>query len=218
MRTSDKILIVVAVLVLAGFSWFLFGWITGPKPVSLSTGKDVDISCDPLQRDIAEDTLIVRDYGSSRAHFKLLASYDVSGLLVGKRRYTKGISARLSPWDYALAWGELPKHMKHLRFKQIVRFCLYQYGPSLPIPPSYIESHMSNNHLIPATPNLRKALARSRKNTPVRLEGYLVSLWVERNGSRTYGWRSSTTREDKGNGACELIYVTRLHANGMVYE
>jgi hypothetical protein len=40
----------------------------------------------------------------------------------------------------------------------------------------------------------------------VRIEGWLVEA-VAPDGWR---WRSSTTRDDSGNGACELIYVCSI--------
>jgi hypothetical protein len=39
----------------------------------------------------------------------------------------------------------------------------------------------------------------------VRLQGWLVQAQRE-----NYVWRSSTTREDSGGGACELIYVCAI--------
>jgi hypothetical protein len=45
-----------------------------------------------------------------------------------------------------------------------------------------------------------------RTGSVVRLEGYLV----EARADDGWRWRSSLTREDTGNGACELVWVERL--------
>ncbi|MCC5845262.1 MAG: hypothetical protein JJU05_13520 [Verrucomicrobia bacterium] len=44
------------------------------------------------------------------------------------------------------------------------------------------------------------------KGQRVRLGGYLVNVLHE-NGTT---WRTSTTRDDTGAGACEIVLVTRL--------
>ena len=48
-------------------------------------------------------------------------------------------------------------------------------------------------------------MARVREDQRVRIEGWLVEA-----KSSNSSWRSSTTREDTGDGACELIYVCAL--------
>jgi hypothetical protein len=60
-------------------------------------------------------------------------------------------------------------------------------------------------HLIPADGQVRDALERVRRGQLVHLEGFLVDA------SRADGWQwhSSLSREDTGNGACELVYVER---------
>jgi hypothetical protein len=40
----------------------------------------------------------------------------------------------------------------------------------------------------------------------VALTGYLVEV----RGPDGFRWRSSLTREDTGNGACELVWVEKL--------
>lgn len=61
-------------------------------------------------------------------------------------------------------------------------------------------------HLIPADAGVRAMLDRVRPGEVVRIEGFLVDA------SRPDGWHwnSSLTREDTGNGACELVYVESL--------
>ena len=50
-------------------------------------------------------------------------------------------------------------------------------------------------------------MLKIKKGDNVKITGYLVNLhWKENNSSRT--WETSTSRYDKGDGGCELIYVT----------
>lgn len=64
-------------------------------------------------------------------------------------------------------------------------------------------------HMIPADAAVADALDAIRKGDNVRIDGWLI----EANASDGWRWRSSTTREDTGGGACEVVYVcgiTRL--------
>ena len=70
-----------------------------------------------------------------------------------------------------------------------------------------ISECISNNHLIPSDSKIEKLIKRIKKNDYVKLEGYLVSA-EEIDGN--FKVRSSTTRSDNGDGACELIYVTNV--------
>ena len=58
-------------------------------------------------------------------------------------------------------------------------------------------------HMIPATGEVARALAGIRAGQRVRIDGWLVEVQAD-DGWR---WRSSTSREDTGGGACEVVYV-----------
>jgi hypothetical protein len=60
-------------------------------------------------------------------------------------------------------------------------------------------------HLIPASDEVRQALARVKRHELVTISGYLVAV-QHPDGWR---WRSSVSRTDSGGGACELIWVER---------
>jgi hypothetical protein len=75
-----------------------------------------------------------------------------------------------------------------------------------PIPRRDIEIHSANMHMIPATAEVERQLLRVRPGQVVALMGYLVEV----RGRDGFRWRSSLTREDTGNGACELVWVEKL--------
>lgn len=124
----------------------------------------------------------------------------------------------LSPYDYAIIWGKAPEYLPYLKFDQIVRFCLFEYKNGAPIDIEYLSAHMSNNHLIPSTLNLRRAFSTAKKKDLVSIDGFLVYVSSTDKQNRSSTWNSSLSRDDKGNGACEIIYVTRLRINDKVYE
>ncbi|TVQ68348.1 MAG: hypothetical protein EA363_11415, partial [Balneolaceae bacterium] len=72
-----------------------------------------------------------------------------------------------------------------------------------PIPRREIEVSSANMHMIPATREIERALKRVRKGDLVRFNGKLVNV----EGPGGFRWRTSTTRTDTGNGACELVFV-----------
>jgi hypothetical protein len=189
-------------------------------PVSILADPDdiIDISSDPIQT--ADIDTIIPGIVLSGSHFSITpkARYKISGMLISKRRYLRGYMSRLSPFDYALIWGKVPQYLDYLKFDQIVRFCLFKYKKGLPISIEYIGNHLSNNHLIPSTKNIRKALGKAKKEDLIILDGYLVKVFGKDKKGRTTSWSSSMNRTDDGNGACEIIYVTRLRINNDIYE
>ena len=146
------------------------------------------------------------------------AKYKLSGLLVSTHRYVKGFWSKLSPWDYAVCWGNVPEMFPYVKFHQVSRFCLFRSNGNVPIDVSYILRHMSNNHMIPSNKNIRRALKHGRKGQKVEIEGYLVYVAANVKKHGSLNWNSSITRDDDGNGACEIIYVTKLRLDDKVYE
>ena len=69
--------------------------------------------------------------------------------------------------------------------------------------------YISNNHIIPSNKKIAKALKYIKKGDFIELEGYLVDANIDF-WQITHYWESSTTRNDTGDGACEVIYVTSI--------
>ena len=77
-----------------------------------------------------------------------------------------------------------------------------------PIPRREIETHSANMHLIPADATVARALQQVEPGQRIALSGQLVRVV----GDDGFHWQSSLTREDVGQGACELIWVQSLSA------
>jgi hypothetical protein len=58
-------------------------------------------------------------------------------------------------------------------------------------------------HLIPADETVKDALIQMRKGEVVHLKGKLVLVTADDG----WKWKSSMTRNDRGNHACEVFYV-----------
>ena len=65
---------------------------------------------------------------------------------------------------------------------------------------------LSNNHLISDSPDIRERVRDVKIGDQIRVEGWLASYGTGTGDERG----TSTTRTDKGNGACETIYVERF--------
>ena len=147
-----------------------------------------------------------------------IAYYDIAGVVTSVHDYW-GLDdyATLVPRDVCIAWGSLGElWLNHeVSFYQVDRFCHGKVTESELDPAEVFTfktpfgqtrtsvSSMSNNHLIPSTPEIRNQIFGLNAGDKVRITGYLVNaIYGE------LGLKSSMTREDVGNGACEVIYVT----------
>lgn len=212
-RTDLVIMLVLGVMAVIGI-YVIYNELTAPRSTLDSTA--LDFYPDPLQTSADSVVLPPMQRGKVKFLFTPKASYSITATLVSKRSYFGGPMNWLSPMDYALVWGSVNHLLDKIKFRQVVRFCLYRTKEALD--PAYINRHVSNNHLIPSTPNLRKALRKARKGNVVKLDGYLVYVTALREGQVMTNWNSSLTRTDDGNGACEIIYLTRLQIGDKVYE
>jgi hypothetical protein len=138
-----------------------------------------------------------------------IAGFDVSARVLGSKRYHLGREADLSPVDLALGWGQMSQSevLREIKISQRGRFYFWRTPSNQePISRSQIIRSSSNMHMIPMDKSVARALKSIGKNDVVRIKGYLVNV----NHKDGWRWRSSTSRTDTGNGACELIYVTHV--------
>lgn len=136
-----------------------------------------------------------------------LAEFDVEARVLSVEKYRTDGGARLSPIDFALGWGPMSDSavLEHFRVKQGGRFfTIYPDERAIDMKVALLSA--ANMHLIPATGALEDELKGVRPGSIVRLRGQLVSAL----GPNNVTWSSSLTRNDTGNGACELFYVESL--------
>ncbi|GAA5335333.1 MULTISPECIES: hypothetical protein [Thermus] len=137
-----------------------------------------------------------------------VARFGLEARLLAKRRYRFDRWAAVAPWDFALGWGRMSDTavLRRMRIWQADRFYFYAGSGEPPIPLREIVEHSANMHLVPASPGIERAMGRVRPGQVVRLEGYLVDVY----GPDGSYWRTSTTRQDTGAGACEVVWVVRF--------
>lgn len=218
MRLSDKLAIAFLALALLVLGWLGYSSLNAPVGHAVAAGDEIRTDLEPVQKQVTGVALPVREFGKKRVFLTALAEYQLSGVLASKHAYRLGVMDRLSPWDYAVAWGGVPQLFPWIKFSQSGRFCHYRYKPDAPVDATYLQNHMSNNHLIPANSNIRRALRLGKTGMKVCLEGYLVQVRANQKGRVVYSWDTSLVRTDTGFGACELIYVTQLRLGDTVYR
>jgi hypothetical protein len=133
------------------------------------------------------------------------AHYHIEAKLLSKERYRSGDPADLAPWDFAMGWGPMSHEdvVDKLDITQSNRFYFYHWAESPPVEVQEIVRNSANMHLIPANGKVEDQLDHARPGDKVVLDGQLVDAsWS--NGRR---WSTSMTRDDTGNGACELMFV-----------
>lgn len=133
-----------------------------------------------------------------------LATYDVAGRVLSARTYRDGRESDVSPVDLALGWGRMADEelLASYRVAQRDRWYFVNWDWS-PMPKDEIIRSSANTHILPASAAVAERLASLAPGAVVHLQGYLVEVTAD-DGWR---WRSSLTREDTGDGSCEVFWV-----------
>lgn len=136
-----------------------------------------------------------------------LADFDLEARVLSVEEYSMDGGAGVSPVDFALGWGPMSDSavLAHFRIDQGARFfTIYPDEQAIDLQTAMLNA--SNMHLIPADGILEDRLKRVKPGNIVRLRGQLVSVL----GPGNFTWKSSLSRTDRGNGACELFYVESM--------
>jgi len=140
-----------------------------------------------------------------------LAAFALEARVLGREDYRFDRGAALSPTDLALGWQRMSDQAvyERLDISQGGRWYRYRWGAEgPPIPVHEIVSSSANMHLVPASETVADAIDKARQDQTVRLTGWLVEI----SDGDGWQWRSSLSRDDSGDGACELIYVCEFES------
>jgi hypothetical protein len=201
-----------AVLLLVGLAWR-----SAHSPGAAPAGGYANVTCTlpPAFDDPAIPKQSPADgmdpFRLGRARVVPLAGLSLEARVLAREDYSSGAEAEFSPTDLALGWGPMaaPGMADALNVSQSGRWYHYSWDSGgAPLPPRQIARNSANMHLVPADADVAAALDRVRAGDTVRLEGWLVR--IERDDG--WRWRSSLSRDDTGQGSCELVYVCALQA------
>lgn len=189
------IVLFVLLLVLAWKDW-------SNRPVVQAEG--LRLAHAPNQRSVnPKETLQIGDFT-----LELQASFDIEARVLSTERYRRGPTADLAPLDLALGWGVMSDQtvVDQIQISQGGRWYILRWDQNPPAPERVIMQSSGNMHIIPADDGIRSQVLDLRRGEFIRLSGYLVNA----EGPGGFRWKSSLSRDDTGDGACELFLVKSI--------
>ncbi|MBK6729202.1 MAG: hypothetical protein IPG63_18765 [Xanthomonadales bacterium] len=162
------------------------------------------VASEPLQRELDRAQPLLRDAFTLTP----LATFEFEARVLLVSRYRFDEESALSPLDLGIGWGRMSDTavIEQLGLQQSVRFLTWRWRDAPPIPEAEITRSAANIHVIPANSVVERQIAALRPGQIVAAKGVLV----EATRDDGWRWRSSLSRDDGGNGACELMYVESI--------
>lgn len=169
--------------------------------VELSAGIKVD--SEPVQLPLQK----IKKIRLNSYQLELVDVFQIRGLVLSKRTYLSDERADIAPLDLVLGWRSMsdPNVLSQIGIRQNQRFYFW-HVEEFPIPRREIERNSTNLHIIPANPEIAEKMRLIRIGQTVKLQGHLVDVQAK-DGFR---WISSRSREDTGDGACEILLLEAL--------
>lgn len=163
----------------------------------------------PVQTDLPARRLQPIDGYSIEA----IARYEITARILRTKRYWRGPGSDLVPYDVAVGWGPMSDQsvLDGLHITQGNRFFFYAWERQPPIPQAQIQASASNMHVISANGEVASTVRSLRAGEIVTMHGFLVNV-AHPSG---FTWRSSLSRTDGGNGACEVFYVEKAQRTAL---
>jgi hypothetical protein len=188
-----------AILIVFGAILSLAVFWDGPEP-RLPAG--VLVPYEPDQENIPAP----RQWEFKNSQVTGLANFRVRARVLLTEHYWWGREADVAPVDLTLGWRIMSNQeiLDGLRIYRMRR--AYAWMPRdgrLPASEADIIAHSANMHMVPSTAELADRLRAIHAGDLVDIRGYLIEIKFPDGGT----WRSSLTRTDTGNGACELVWV-----------
>lgn len=182
----------------------------------------------PIQINLAEPLTFIQEFEGKEVKITQIAEYKIGGRVVETYDYSSGMAEimkaisgneyynDISVKDVAIAYGPMALDENHKKVEYVMtgsrRISYAIKDPTLFKSVGdldTVKTYITNNHLIAANEYVEKLLKSINKDEYVEISGYLVKAeWKD--GIYRYALESSTTREDTGNGACEVIYVENV--------
>ncbi len=208
-KKSKKSIVIFVILLI------IIGAVIGIIIYRNGTRRAISDIPDPVQTETLGDTAFRLDGFDVVVNY--MYEYDIEALVVHTKDYLGfDIGDQMSRRDFGLAWGGVAEYNEYIDFhwNQYDRYLSWKIDSLQELDnvggEKYINSHCSNNHIIPANDEVSKNIWFVRTGDHIRLKGYLVNVDATRSDRSNFTWHSSTTRTDIGNGACEVIYVTDI--------
>jgi len=178
-----------------------------------------DVLKAPVQKEVLNKNLIKFTKDSFEYELTPLYDYEISGLVVHLMDYRWFSLSKIDnaiPMDVGLIWGTNVKNKiyqnKSVTFTQDCRFLYIRWSGNLDVNMNEI----SNNHLVVNKSDLEKKMKTVSVGDQIKIKGKLVNLKARYRGTssdvgtRNVELQSSTARDDREGGACEIIYLEHM--------
>lgn len=169
---------------------------------------------EPRQRETEKPTFSARA-GDQRYDIKPLYDYELDGMVVSMNHAGSWVDIYHEDWadflnlkDICVVWGDnvTSAVYRDMEFANTAWTCWASW-PDGEVGRRFKAHQLSNNHLLADAPDVQSAIMAARPGDQVRLRGYLAEY---RNPANGFFRGTSTNRTDRGNGACETVYVERF--------
>lgn len=207
------------IIILIGFLYFSSDmFLVKDKNIQPESFLNIDQAEEPTQITINDFSPIELFIKKNTYILSPVAEFRIKAMIASKKEYDD-FASDVIPLDYALLWGKLIDYDfdNYLEVWQSNRWYYYKYNNKTPYNINYIKSHSANFHLIPNSKEIADILKKGKKKEIILLEGYLVNVVIKNTG-RVINLNTSTSREDSGAGACEILLVTKVIHQGIAYE
>jgi hypothetical protein len=208
-------LLVVVFIALAAF--LLYRILTSPK--GYNTTEQIEANLEPVQELTRNRSKFKLDVSGYKWTLTPRANFRIAARVLSTERYRMEWQSTLSPIDLALGWGKLSSSDadRWISWSQSGRWYFYEWKTGSPYQEEFIKEHSANIHIIPATQNVKSAVFRLHTGELVLLKGLLVNVDGSK-GNDNYWWHTSLSRNDSGDGSCELLYLENLVLEGKEYR
>jgi hypothetical protein len=189
------------------------------RPRAVATGQAIDVSGEPSQSPLLSPEVVPVEFDGKNYLIEKHHRYKIAGEVLSVETYNVAFKSEFFDVDLGLIWGPRVADLKQkYTFNQGGRWLFWSSkGPVSDDERRYLTAHISNNHLIPVEGrrNLFKAVRWPNRGDKVRIGGYLVTI---KNPSGGVAVASSTSRDDTGAGACEVVWVDEIQINTAIYR
>ncbi len=219
--TTDKVYIITMIIVCVASIISFNKYITKAN----NSINDYSVVFCPIQEDIDDKSPFNFNINGKNIVMQKVATYQVAGRVVETYDYTTGIAGivktitgkeyynQISCKDIAISYGALVPSENHnkMNYSMFGTRKVSYYVKDRSIFDTFssmdeLERYITNNHIIPANDKVNELIKNVSKDDFIQLTGYLVNVsWSE--GIYHYSLESSLSRDDTGNGACEVLLV-----------
>ncbi len=161
---------------------------------------------------------VKREIDGVKINIKYVAKYTIRGRVVHTMgHFANDVSGKLMPKDVGISWGFLASEENKDKLTWFlggdrILACntsntvwLAEHGGF-----DKVGLYFSNNHLIYSDNRTKSLINKIRVNDFIEIQGYLVDVVFDYGIGRNSTMKTSTVRNDTGQGACETIYVTNV--------